>query len=194
MHLGSQVRDCVGHVGRAFQRRRVDTFLADRHLAECGIGKHGFADDPVEIGDRQPVGSDGGLDPIETKRPVVTAACIVLARPHHLDRAIKALSHVGGFHRKVRGPAGTTAETAAEEHGVDGDVGGGDTKCSGYELCVLRLTLCAEPHFAAIVFNPSHGVERLHARVCEVGQFVFDVNFAACLIERSDRITLILGE
>ena len=96
--------------------------------------------------------------------------------------------------REIRGAARATAEATAQECGVDLHVGGRNAEGRGHELRVLRLTLGSHPHLAALVLHPGHGIERFHAGVCEVGQFVFDVDLATRLAERGDGITLIFGE
>ena len=128
---------CVGdglevrRVGDALDRRAVDAVL-DHHRLERRAGEDRLADDDVLPRRRAcPSRRAPTSIAVHERGPVVAAADVVLARPHHLDRHARRPWRRARPRRRSPRRVRAPAEAAAEERGVDAHLLGRRGRGSG---------------------------------------------------------------
>ena len=82
-----EIRDGIGEIADAFDHCGVDAVL-HHHLLERGAYNEGLARDHVLPGQDAARAVDARQHAMRENGPVAAAANVVLAAPHHLDRAL----------------------------------------------------------------------------------------------------------
>ncbi|OIQ77875.1 hypothetical protein GALL_404330 [mine drainage metagenome] len=157
---------------RALDRGGVDAVMRHERLKRR-IGDDGLADDGMAPGCRLAVRADGGLDQVGPHRPVIAAAHVVFARPHHLDRLADSFRHLHRLDNEVGSRVGAPAETAAEIGGMDFHLLGLETGSLRGHRMVQGLRLGAGPDGALVGLEIDHHIQRLHRGMRQIGHFVF---------------------
>ncbi len=147
-------------------------------------------------GDQLAVGIHARPDAVQERRPVVAAAGVLLARPHHLDRGLVALGLCGArdrqrFEHVVGLRVGAAAEAAAGVELMDRDLIGLQAQGRGDRTLVAGMQLFAVPDLAAAVGQLDHAVERLHRRVRQIRKRVVGLDHLGRLFERRRRVTVV---
>ena len=161
----------IGGVRGPLHRRGIDA--VPDHAGERRAGHDRLRDHAMTPGHRVPPPVQRPLDPMDGHRTVVAAADVVVARPHHLDRLLVILRHVGRLGHEIRGDVRPPPEAAAQEGGVNGHLLRLEAEDLRHPALVHRLELRPRPHLAPVHRAAHRAVERLHGSVGEIGQRIF---------------------
>ncbi len=172
-------REAERHVVRfaeAFDHGRIDAVL-DHHRLERRARQNRLSDHSVVPGHDLALGIEPDLGAVYVRRAVVAALDIVLAAPHHLDRAalagsIPRLRDVDGFNKVIRSRHGTPPEAAAGHHGIQGNLLDLQAGCARNRALVHGLELRAGPDDAGVRLQVDDAIERLHRRMGQIGKFI----------------------
>ncbi len=171
VQLDLHVRDRVGEVGRALDRRPVDAVL-DHEGFEGRAGDDRLSDDRVRPSRDRALRVERAGHAAVPHRPVVAGLHVVRARPHQLQRRSGGLRDLDGFDDVVRHRICAPAETAAEEGRVELHARGIQARRVSGRRVVDGLELRSGPDLAATLAQVDDAVQRLHRRVREVGELV----------------------
>lgn len=198
MHVNMHVRDRIGGVRNALDRRMVDPVLNDKAFERCA-GKDRLADDAMLPARDVALGVEPDAHAVHRHWPVVTAANVVLAGIHQLDRARGVARVEPGFadHRRLGGQMAVWRRAATKgpttPAGVDRDlreVEAEDRRRCAMIQC-LDLRTAPEGRRLAIV---EHGhVERFHRRMRKVGEDVLSLDHLRGLSEFCGRVAARVG-
>ena len=107
-------------------------------------------------------------------RPVIAAANVILARPHHVNGSapVDRFHHLRHFRGPVRRGARSPPKAASAQKRVDFDLLGFHPQKLRSDHLIERLQLRARPYFRAVAVKLNHAIHRFHGRVREIRKCV----------------------